>query len=307
MALWGRHETMALIQLYRTKSCLWMITNPDYRHHSKRKIALDDIASEMQIIRPGITAKEVQAKINGLRTQYSDQLRKQHKTRGLGSANSKVLWCFSALQFLRHFVVPRHTTGNWQADEDDEGDVAWESSLRVDHDLVAATEEEDVVSSEPRKRIVMSDVIPLRKKLKTHLFNGRQRMPKLSLSTMTTTLSSSPVPSVIADDNFALFGAYIASELRSLKDPTQQHLAQMDIQRVIFQRKCPLLRITCDRSTSLSPVSLVSVKAEPGSPPVTESGALIQDSFNTSCSTPPPPAENGDGTAAQYCMAYIPL
>ena len=108
---WTRENTTLLISLWEGIPLLWDISQADYKNRTKRTSAIEQLAQQLNT-----DAREVNRKLNNLRTQFNNELRKTRKRKsGQGSAElyvSKWGW-FNVLQFLLSSSKCAETQSNY--------------------------------------------------------------------------------------------------------------------------------------------------------------------------------------------------
>ncbi|XP_049769338.1 uncharacterized protein LOC126108130 isoform X1 [Schistocerca cancellata] len=101
---WCVASTTKLIEMYEANEMLYNVRHPDYKNRLQRLESYKNIAEIIsRDIQPGCTAEDIKKKINGLRTSYSYEKAKMHKSKSGASAlaayTPQVYW-FHMLKFL---------------------------------------------------------------------------------------------------------------------------------------------------------------------------------------------------------------
>lgn len=102
---WSREAILCLIETYENYPCLYVTTSDNYKNRNIKNKALEEIANDLnKKLLTSLTAKEVQAKLHGLRTQYLGELNKIKKSKVSGTSSDSVYvpkWqFFEKLHFL---------------------------------------------------------------------------------------------------------------------------------------------------------------------------------------------------------------
>ncbi|KAL1487725.1 hypothetical protein ABEB36_015632 [Hypothenemus hampei] len=111
----SRDITMRLIQEYEKYPELYNVQDPLYKNKTKRQECLNKIAISLGCY-GHITIGDVKKKINGLRTQYFNEMAKRKKSQTSGTATSDIYtshwWCFEMLHFLENSAPVRKGESN---------------------------------------------------------------------------------------------------------------------------------------------------------------------------------------------------
>lgn len=107
--VWRTPDVEKLIELYRDCQCLWDVKTPGYRDRLKKNDAIKEIASEL-----ATDEGEVGRKLHNLRSQYSNERKKQASTKS-GSEGGRCLrkWeHYESLYFLNDSMDTRKSVSN---------------------------------------------------------------------------------------------------------------------------------------------------------------------------------------------------
>jgi len=112
---WSDDTTMKFVNIYSSLDVLWNTSLPNYKNKHSRQIALEKIATEMNI--DGFGIPEIKSKINNIRSAYCQEVKKINASNKSGtSADSiykpTVVWFNSVDSFLRKHINQRPTQSN---------------------------------------------------------------------------------------------------------------------------------------------------------------------------------------------------
>ncbi|KAK9875804.1 hypothetical protein WA026_009592 [Henosepilachna vigintioctopunctata] len=106
---WGREYSSLAINLYKKYTCLYSLTDPNYKSKHKRNEAIKSITEELMTKTGKIFLQDdVRRKIHLLRGQFMYEYRKIQKHKQAGNDISSYrpsLWCFNMLTFLKKHIV----------------------------------------------------------------------------------------------------------------------------------------------------------------------------------------------------------
>ncbi|KAL3267345.1 hypothetical protein HHI36_011476 [Cryptolaemus montrouzieri] len=106
---WGREYSSLAISLYKKYTCLYSLTDPNYKSKHKRNEAIKNITEELMAKTGKVFLQDdVRRKIHLLRGQFMYEYRKIQKHKKAGNDVSSYrpsLWCFNMLTFLKRHIV----------------------------------------------------------------------------------------------------------------------------------------------------------------------------------------------------------
>ncbi|CAH1964058.1 unnamed protein product [Acanthoscelides obtectus] len=115
---WTNDKTLQLIELYRTKECLWNPKSSFYKLLNKKNDAWQGIATEMNC-----NTIEVKKKINSLLASFRRERQKESTTKtsgsGAGEQYYSTWFAFKSLDFLRDKFTPKSTLNTEEIQERD--------------------------------------------------------------------------------------------------------------------------------------------------------------------------------------------
>ncbi|KAJ8924305.1 hypothetical protein NQ315_007098 [Exocentrus adspersus] len=227
---WTNDTVLWLIDLYRDRQLLWDNSATDYKDKTKKNEAWEGIAEEMQISR-----REVENKIHILRSQFLRE-KKRYSSETGGARKKKSSWfAYEPMSFLLKVVTtpagPADATGAEtaivpiQCPQDNDQTSATTTSPRFEDLIVKAefVEEETTPTSTP-----LQDQRPPARKRKA---NEEDRLEE----TNTPSVGKRPAGSV--PDEFEIYGQYVASELRAIRDEHSLLMAKSYINNVLIDAR----------------------------------------------------------------------
>ncbi|XP_014674058.1 PREDICTED: uncharacterized protein LOC106814275 [Priapulus caudatus] len=248
---WSFQEILDLIQEYEKYECLYNTTLREYKDREKKKAALQQIAAVFDT-----TADEVSSKFSKLRIYYNRERAKLTATPKSGSSagdvNKKSTWVhFDALEFLSDFCTPRSTRSNFASTASQPQDEVAEDEETPNHYDTAI--DSDVTDYQPIMEIEedVNDLVTPRAaapKKSTKQPTGRKCSRKqkqvddedIVLNKAMTALdkaSRSPAMNDSTPDD--IFGQYVASELKGVKDEYLKKMIKHRIHTVLFETQMP--------------------------------------------------------------------
>ncbi|XP_041978287.1 uncharacterized protein LOC121732471 [Aricia agestis] len=250
---WTHDKVKRLIELLRSKPVLWDTTIKNYRSKPKRTEAFEEIARVLKI-----TRKNVEAKVHGLRTQFVKERQKIATKLRSGIPYEKIIkWVFyERLQFL-YSTAPRNKfdIADMMVDYN-----LYENQLRSEYIEGESTSEgasDASTSTFARKRRKMQ--LPMnRREIEELSFNGTEILTnrteedflvnKIEIEELASSSKICDDESIdCADkkikktldemDSFDIYGAYVASELRSVNNAQEVTQAKYLINNILYELK----------------------------------------------------------------------
>ncbi|XP_032832877.2 uncharacterized protein LOC116955721 [Petromyzon marinus] len=232
---WSTGKLEEMVELYRGNPCLYDALLPDYHVKRKRQRALRDIAQRL-----GTTEDEVSRKIRNLRTVYSKKKREGKSRLGGDTgcdASRQTWWLLPRLEFLDDFVCPKKTVSN----------VSSSSSLQVErvdnqssHDR--GEKKRDGDRADPPTPSANITDITHSMDTSTHSAECTPRRPQYPkprcrdkgnavaaggsqlMESAMRCLEAHSARLMKEDDEYDVFGRFIANELRSLPETERRRL-----------------------------------------------------------------------------------
>jgi hypothetical protein len=108
---------MKFIKLYQEEDCLWNARLLDYKNKDSRSLALERIATAMNL--DGFDVSDVKYKIKNIRSSYCQELKKIQFSQASGASpedvyKPTVVWFNTLHSFLKSFVFQRERPPNYQ-------------------------------------------------------------------------------------------------------------------------------------------------------------------------------------------------
>ncbi|XP_066593548.1 uncharacterized protein [Prorops nasuta] len=108
----NKENIKTLIMLYEQHPCLYVIKSKDYHNRVLRDKALQIISkSYEQITNEKITVDIIKKKLNGLRTQFLEQINKVKQSKCSGASSDEIYkptwWLYDSMSFLEKHVAAR--------------------------------------------------------------------------------------------------------------------------------------------------------------------------------------------------------
>ncbi|CAH2092595.1 unnamed protein product [Euphydryas editha] len=241
---WSENETFDFVKLYFSHENLWNSEHEHYKLNKQRLKAYRDIVSEFNALTGiSLTISEIKSKIKNLRSTYSQELNKIKCRSGPHYTYEPTIKWFaywhkrsqqlrlpkthdSLATFEESGVIDNDSQKLWNADETDHrSDEAHLHSLisENNNDLTL------ILKSVPE------DTQPIHiDRHSTHKIRQKkikQRNPSMDVSDILQCSLDSNIK-LEKDDEFDIYGKYIASQLRSM-DLTKALRIQLQIQRLI--------------------------------------------------------------------------
>ncbi|CAK1586678.1 unnamed protein product [Parnassius mnemosyne] len=242
---WNESVTLKFVKIYMKHECLWNPTHPGYKVKYQRDKAYADICSEFkQATMKILSIPEVKIKIKNLRTTYIQQV---HKILQKSSPNCiyepSLIWFHEMDRCMKNVSTNRNSLYN---NTQETFEVDSSCQIFVDQELENGNIEEtnpdplnaqtdtEYDSSKPDdsishiKKEKEHKTPPTYKKLKKKKI--KHRVSEQDYSTDSTT------ESVAMEDEFDIYGKYIASQLRKMELHKALRL-QLEIQSLVSEAR----------------------------------------------------------------------
>lgn len=241
---WSEAVTLEFVKIYLKHECLWSPAHPGYKLRYQREKAYADISSEFKITTmKTLSIPEVKMKIKNLRTTYVQQV---HKILLKSSPDEiyepSLVWFHEMDRCLKHIPSNRHSNTYSTSQETQEVDSScqiWVEEGQNDNidasnpdPLVSQTDDEYDTNKQNEQvskvKIEKRSLQAYSKKLKKKKLKHRTR-PVRNYSTDSSSECT-------RDDEFDIYGKYIASQLRKMELYKAIRL-QLDIQNLISEAR----------------------------------------------------------------------
>ncbi|XP_059057897.1 uncharacterized protein LOC131851410 [Achroia grisella] len=244
---WSENETYHFVKIYLSHEYLWNPDHPSYRMKNKRQKAYKDISSEFNAV-TGLVLHEVEVKmkIKNLRSTYVQELAKiKHRSCPDSVYTPAMKWFpdwhkhFSSMRRSKYDVT---LNDDDEVQEDDLSQKVWVSTDdnddETDTDPFLSHNNDDYVillKSEPKEDSPKNDTDIIN--------NGKSknrkylRYPSVENSDRTCRGSLDSISeSHIREDEFDIYGKYIATQLRKM-DLQKALKVQLEIQNIVSEAR----------------------------------------------------------------------
>nr|XP_022911709.1 uncharacterized protein LOC111422726 [Onthophagus taurus] len=146
---WSKERVQQFLELFQQQPCLYETRHAFYANKHARAEALDSIRLQLNI--PDLTIDDVKTKINNIRSQMSQELKKKREERsGMGADDkNEHVWWFEEAQFLLPHMKTRQGRDSLESIP-----VAHTESTEVTDD----DENNSVRSNVPNERVPVTSV-----------------------------------------------------------------------------------------------------------------------------------------------------
>ncbi|PZC71918.1 hypothetical protein B5X24_HaOG212259 [Helicoverpa armigera] len=240
---WSEAVTLEFVKIYIKHECLWNPSHPGYKLRYQREQAYLDISEEFKsATMKSLTVPEVKMKIKNLRTTYVQQV---HKILQKSSPDSiyepSLVWFHEMDRCLKHVPSNRHSS-SFNISQDPP-DVDSSCQIWVDQELQNANMEEAnpdplVPQTDDEYDSTKLEEPPSKVKIERHsspIYYKKIKKKKLKHRAATRKYSSDS-QSCTKEDEFDIYGKYIASQLRKM-DLHKALRLQLEIQNLVSEAR----------------------------------------------------------------------
>ncbi|XP_047535484.1 uncharacterized protein LOC125069914 [Vanessa atalanta] len=238
---WSEAITLEFVKMYLKHDCLWNPSHPGYKLKYQRDKAYADICSEFKdSTMKSLTIPEVKMKIKNLRTTYVQQV---HKILQKSSPDSiyepSLIWFQEMDRCLKHIPTNRHLASYTTQDAPDVdtscqiwvGQELQNNNNDENPDPLISNSEDDYES--PKTEDSLS---PIKKeKPLSPLMNKKNKKKKLKHRNHIDYSKDSNFETT-KEDEFDIYGKYIASQLRKM-DLQKAIRLQLEIQSLVSEAR----------------------------------------------------------------------
>lgn len=94
--MWPTEKVLRFIEDFHAASCLWEVTNPEYKNRIKKKIVIEELAKKYEV-----SVSDVEKKIHNLKTAFHREHKKINQAKKSGASPVKNAWfAYDHLLFL---------------------------------------------------------------------------------------------------------------------------------------------------------------------------------------------------------------
>lgn len=244
---WTSDETFLLIGFYRELKVLWDPNNPDYSSKLKRREAVSALAEKFCT-----TEIEINRKIHNLRCQFNGEVRKFHQKTDIHDVNVNQD-CISTWEFfgVMKEMMQFPSDKRYRSHSKRVNNIFLKSSLSYQlmnynfrfvflqsisfdghHTSVGSEIDHDEFMLRTIREYA-SDTSKVKKRKHNHDVNTTAS-DHVASSTDNDSHQSSVALDIRLNDEFQLYGDYVANELRSLKKENQR-IAKLRITRILLE------------------------------------------------------------------------
>ncbi|XP_013166484.1 PREDICTED: uncharacterized protein LOC106116966 [Papilio xuthus] len=241
---WNEAVTLEFVKIYLKHECLWNPSHPDYKIKYERDKAYADIASEFQLsTMKSLSIPEIKIKIKNLRTTYLQQV---HKIIQCSTPDCiyepSLIWFHEMDQYMKNIPTNRHSALYNTTQETSVVDSSCQ--IWVDQDQPNDnTEESDTNPLNPSTDTEYDSTKPgISLHIKKEADYSSQTFKKIKkkktkrLSSEQHYSTDSTSESVALEDEFDIYGKYIASQLRSM-DLQKALQLQLEINNLVSRAR----------------------------------------------------------------------
>ncbi|CAH0589262.1 unnamed protein product [Chrysodeixis includens] len=238
---WSEAVTLEFVKIYIKHECLWNPAHPGYKLRYQREKAYSEISTEFMTTK-SLTVPEVKMKIKNLRTTYAQQV---HKILQKSSPDSiyepSLVWFHEMDRCLKHISSNRHSTSyNPQESlEIDSSCQIWvdqeSESANLDEtnpDPLVPQTDDEYDSLKPDEQISKVKL----ERQSSPVYYKKIKKKKLKHRLPIRNYSSDSVSDCSKDDEFDIYGKYIASQLRKM-DLHKALRLQLEIQNLVSEAR----------------------------------------------------------------------
>ncbi|XP_028131331.1 uncharacterized protein LOC114327031 [Diabrotica virgifera virgifera] len=212
---WLKADVEQLIYLYQCKPELWDITSEIYKDKLKKQNAYKELAEDFNT-----TVEEIQRKIHNLRTQFNNEVKKLNKTKSGQSTGEVFKWpYYKSLLFLQGGLICRPAKRNF-AMKTEVNEATNEMNTSSD---IQGTSQPEKGNRSYLTSVWQDNEINIKKARRTEISKD-----DLLIQKGIRTLNEE-------EDQYDIFGKYVASEMRSLSSEYLRKKMKRKFQQVILE------------------------------------------------------------------------
>ncbi|KAL4718422.1 hypothetical protein ACJJTC_016043 [Scirpophaga incertulas] len=250
-------EMTYLVELYRENEVLWNVTHKSYRNRDARDNAYERIRDSLNIT-PSLSLQDISKKIKNLRSTYIKERKKIDASFRSGASTQSVYkpkmpWFEIADGFLRTYTSKRHTNTNMDENIDrastisDTGSDVTQSSTLTEDTFLSTSQHTTDFSDDSRNL----PQIPKRKRNHVVGNKGNENSEDVITVALEKLDNLRKEVGTMKDDEYDIFGKYIASSLRQM--PKKHFIsAKSIIQQTITEFELRILSEECTTSHTTS-------------------------------------------------------
>lgn len=222
---WTREKTMHLIEVYRSRECLWKISCPQYSDRNLKQDAWEEISKIV-----GCDVRSAEKKMKTVKTQFMNY----YKHAKIGDSYSKPKWfAYSALQFLLQNRIIRRKRGPFFGRNLQDRNI---QPLQSENAITLSSRITTIHQTEDNQQLDTPDELPSRN---TPVMQRKSLALPKSKSVTNGQLESLRMPLLDASSHFKdrldMYGLHIADRLRNLNDKYLLAVGTNRIDNVLFE------------------------------------------------------------------------
>nr|XP_055049237.1 uncharacterized protein LOC129434331 [Misgurnus anguillicaudatus] len=250
---WMSEMEDQLVDLWQHCECLYNVSCKEYHNRNDKERNWAEIAAALEI-----PVEEVKTRATTLRTQFSKLLKSKPSGASEKPLTSKQRWLMKTLMFLRKHVTQRATESSLPQSIKD-GLSAERDPLSDPDDDVSLMSDETSAAEEPS--IIQNDddlsppvpPIPTAKRLKKSQSAEAIKIEKFKILQQMSTAFKAGKSKPIADSD-SNFGAQVAEELRSIKNPVVKTRLKRKIMNDLYEAQENEVQASYQLPPSIYPV-----------------------------------------------------
>ncbi|CAG9137202.1 unnamed protein product [Plutella xylostella] len=222
---WGNQLVLKLIELYESKGCLWDTNNREYKNKIKKYDAWEGLANELQIPR-----KDVEAKIHNLRSQFVREKKKIASSKGTGKARDEVIessswFAYDAMKFLLSGATTSGGTDTLEIQ-------AQHQDTDTQYFELSSENTQNSIQWNPQATMEASPRPTSSKSSKKRMLQQEDKLGEAFdiMRSAKNKMEATP-------DEFDVYGRYVASELRLIKDEHSALMAKYYINNILTEAR----------------------------------------------------------------------
>ncbi|KAJ2945420.1 hypothetical protein O0L34_g231 [Tuta absoluta] len=230
---WGEAATLEFVRLYLREECLWNPDHPGYKNKFKRQMCYNTISAEFEAYSgKRMNIPEIKNKIKSLRSTYAQQVQKiLQKSSPDAMYEPSLVWFTEMDRCLRN--IPINIRQSIVTKFQQEQPVVDSSQMWMDPETLVEKDEEnpDPLSSQTDEEysLAQTEQIPVKKK--PHTLSKKIKKKKFKHRTSCFVQNTD-----IQEDEFDIYGKYIASQLRQMELQKALRL-QLEIQSLVSEAR----------------------------------------------------------------------
>ncbi|CAG9788538.1 unnamed protein product [Diatraea saccharalis] len=237
---WSEAVTLEFVRIYLKNECLWNPAHPGYKLKFQREKSYSEIISEFKTsTSKTLTVTEVKMKIKNLRTTYVQQVHKiLQKSNPDSIYEPSLVWFHEMDSCLKHITNNRYTNAINTSQEPPEVDSS--CHIWVDQEIPNGSSDEqnpDVLVPPADNEYSCRNVDSGEKGEKVMSIHKKSnKKKKIRHKVPIPDCSSDSTPDVVKEDEFDIYGKFIASQLRKM-DLQKALRLQLAIQNLVSEAR----------------------------------------------------------------------